>query len=115
MALQQIKNTIQLAIKRTPVLGIFSYDPMIVNKDNFLRPDDSEYSKRVRIFGSNGKTTILFKKDSRGIFLKPTEKINKFQFEELFGFGPGCIDYDKNRVVYYPHGSRYYPYGYNVV
>ena len=34
------------------------------------------------------------------VYIKPYEMIQNYEYEKLFGFKFGCLDYDKNRVVY---------------
>lgn len=34
-----------------------------------------------------------------GYYVKPTERIYKYGFEELFGLGPGCLGYNEKECV----------------
>lgn len=87
-----IRNSIQLLIKK---INFFDNKPMIVCDKNIFLPNNKDFKEIKRTIGSDVETTLLYVKDGNGIFLK-------CQFELLFDYDPGCINYDINRIVYYP-------------
>lgn len=39
-------------------------------------------------------------------FLKPIDKYECIEFEELFGFGTHCKNFDKNKIIAIEHASK---------
>ena len=103
------KNTLELAIKRVPFFHVFCREPMVVEKGNMLCPSIEEFNTKADLYGRKN-ADIHYKHDGKGVFLKPTHPVYERNFEVLFGFGVCCMDFDKERIVYYPRGTPEYQY-----
>jgi hypothetical protein len=53
---------------------------------------------RIRDMGKIKEYKVYLHKGLK-IYLKPREKVKCALFEEVFGFGPKCYDYDENKII----------------
>ena len=44
------------------------------------------------------------------MFLRPTHEVYDRNFENLFGFGYFCTNFDSRQTIYYPKGADEYNY-----
>ena len=61
-----------------------------------------------KIFSSNTYKMYVYVDNTNTVFLKPYTPYSSKEFEELFGFGIMCQDYDENKVVQVIAPNNYY-------
>ena len=49
--------------------------------------------------GSTNEFEVYELKDNDNIYLRPIRPYYVYEFEELFQFGRGCLNYDENRII----------------
>ncbi len=64
----------------------------------YLKAPDGDYAD-VPVKFSNETTTLKVLETCYGYYVKPTERHYKYDFENFFGFGPGCLGYNPNECV----------------
>lgn len=62
---------------------------------------DTEMIEQKELFGS-AITTLKIFYNEYGYFIRPTEKVFRLEFEDLFGLKPSNEDYNENMVLFYP-------------
>ena len=70
-------------------VAVFIEEEELEWKEAILRMRDIGKIKEYKVYLRNGLK----------IYLKPREKVKCALFEEVFGFGPKCYDYDENKIV----------------
>jgi hypothetical protein len=63
---------------------------------------NGEFKETTMKFMSNPNLKIAVLETDHGFYVQPRETYYKLQFEELFGFGSGCLGFDKNRTIFIP-------------
>jgi hypothetical protein len=63
---------------------------------------DGKFKETTTDFMSNPNLKIAVMDTDHGYYIQPREAYFKNQFEELFGFGCGCLGFDKNRTIFVP-------------
>jgi hypothetical protein len=72
----------------------------IEKSDIFIK--NIRYRKENILFGSDCKSDIKLYETSYGYFIQPTEKVYKYQFEELFLLGCCNYNYKKDKTIFIP-------------
>jgi hypothetical protein len=62
--------------------------------------DDSEFVSTPMYDGSHVRCLVAT--TPHGTYIKPSGRYACNDFENVFGFGPGCIGFSTDTVVYYP-------------
>ena len=65
--------------------------------------DDNSKFKKLPFVISNKSTILDVLETDHGIYIKPTSRLPDGNFENIFGFGCGCIGFTNERLVYYPN------------
>jgi hypothetical protein len=89
--------------KQVKPLEYYSVSDRILYPCNI--PDNKFFEETTINFCNKDILVNIFMSD-HGYYIKPIDKINKFQFEEFFGFGHGCSGFYKNKVVYIPYSEK---------
>lgn len=61
-----------------------------------------------KIFSSNYYQMYIYVDNTNTVFLKPYKPYSSKEFEDLFGFGIMCQNYDENKVVQVIAPNNYY-------
>ena len=74
-------------------------------------PNDANWTLidiEQKIFSSNTYKMYIYVDNTNTVFLKPYTPYMSKEFEDLFGFGIMCQDYDENKVVQVIAPNKYY-------
>jgi hypothetical protein len=89
--------------KQVKQLKYYNVDNRILFPCNI--PDDKFFEETTIVF-NNEKILVNLWMSYHGYYIKPIDKCYKYQFEEFFGFGPGNLGFDKNKVIYIPYSKK---------
>lgn len=68
--------------------------------DMDINVNDYKWEEKLLYLYDMSYVNVLYTLDNNSkILLRPNEKKNNFYFEELFGFGYECENYDTNKVI----------------
>jgi hypothetical protein len=65
-----------------------------------------EFKETTTDFMRNPNLKIAVMDTDHGFYVQPREPYFKLQFEELFGFGCGCLGFDTNKTIFIPFDKK---------
>lgn len=92
------------SITHTTIHGYIGKNNFRVIKINYniFEHVNPEHIKLIFPYFGSQYTQIKLYNTDKGIYLQPTEKIEKIEFEDLFFLGWECSGYNDNIVVFIP-------------